>query len=56
MNPAKGGASDALRIGGQPKPHPYANLSTLNVYHDAHFNILGDGMYELPTPPPDYPK
>ncbi|KAK7479476.1 hypothetical protein BaRGS_00029292 [Batillaria attramentaria] len=44
MHPGRGG-----------KPHPYSNLSTIDVYHNAHFNVHADGMYELPTPPPDYP-
>ena len=46
----------ALRPGGGAGGRGQANLSTLDVFQDAHFNILGDGMYELPTPPPDYPR
>lgn len=41
---------------GGKKPHPNSNLSTVDVYHNAHFNVHADGMYELPTPPPDYPR
>ncbi|KAL8605774.1 hypothetical protein ACOMHN_059339 [Nucella lapillus] len=33
-----------------------ANLSTLDLFYKADFNVLGDGMYELPTPPPDFPR
>lgn len=52
VNPEKSRAGSGH---GQNKPHPNSNLSTLEVYHDAHFNVLADGMYELPTPPPGYP-
>ena len=34
-------------------PHP-SNMSSLDIFHDAQFNVLGDGMYELPSPPSDF--
>ncbi|KAK7104559.1 alpha-mannosidase 2x-like [Littorina saxatilis] len=52
MHPGGGGAGG----GGISKPHPYSNISTLDVFHEAHFNILADGMYELPSPPPEFPR
>lgn len=45
-----------MRPGGKGKPHPYSNISTVDIYNNAHFNVQADGMYELPTAPPDYPR
>lgn len=50
MHPGGGGGR------GGSKPHPFSNVSTLDVFQEAHFNVLGDGMYELPSPPPEYPR
>ena len=57
MHPGGGGGAGGGASGrGKSKSHPFANLSTLDVFQESHFNVLGDGMYELPSPPPEYPR
>lgn len=36
--------------------HRHGNISTLDVFQETSFNLQTDGMYELASPPPDYPK
>ncbi|KAL8600465.1 hypothetical protein ACOMHN_044930 [Nucella lapillus] len=37
-------------------PHPFSNVSTVDVFHEAHFNVLADGMYELPSAHTEFPS